>query len=245
MIVKNIKNLLIGKQDKSNDVSKIHVSNVEEMLEPDDYFKKIKETTKYLDSKDIENIKANIDFQIKKAQNFEQTKLVDYLTRTLNFFSMYQTVINKGFNRYILFNDINKYIKRVVINDSIKFIELERYMRIIPDHVIEKYNIAKESNLFNRFYVLFTDYTHMENETVSNEEKRIMERNRDPILFGQLTINDGEKSICDIHDNRLFIIEEWEDKNCSLTFDQVIEGLRKRKLIDSDSYKKGEIIYDK
>lgn len=246
MFMKNIKKMLSKKQSGSTDIVEIPVSRIEEILEPDDYFGKLKEGMQYLDTEDIENVIANIDIQIEKARHFKQEKLLDYLKKTSYFFSRYHEVLLKGFDRYILFSDIHKYIKQVAIKDSIKFIELERYMRIIPNHVRKKYTMAMESDLFKTFYVLFTDYTHMEKETTSEQEKFIMARNRDPVLFGQIIMSKNDDGrTTDIHDNRLFVIDEWVDENCSLTFDQVIEGLKKNKLISSDNYMKGKIVYDK
>ena len=96
-----------------------------------------------------------------------------------------------------------------------KLIELSRYMREIPDELIE--TVEKSKELFDQLYVVFTDYTGKEERKVEKER-----RDKDPILFGVFkngfTVSD-----------RFYFLGDWVDEYCDLTLDKMIEQYKDKK----------------
>lgn len=164
----------------------------------------------------IENCKAN-----------GQKALVKYLKKNLVVLMRERRLLDFGIDKYIHVEDITKFIKRVK-HHSIKICELENFPRIIPSDVVEKLNKCKENNLFDNYYVLFTDYTDEEFLTENQVKQRRV--NKDPILFGTM----------EALEVRHYVIADWVDEYCDITLDKFINSCKE---IDP-KYKPGEITVD-
>ncbi|EOE7167609.1 hypothetical protein ACKTJR_002714 [Clostridioides difficile] len=113
-------------------------------------------------------------------------------------------IIELGIDTFVYKEDIEKYIDGISKN-TVKIIELENYEREIPDEIVEI--IEKTKDIFDKMYVLFTDYTGKITKEISKER-----RDKDPILFG---IFSDEKSRAIV--DRFYYLGDWEDEYCDLT----------------------------
>ena len=85
----------------------------------------------------------------------------------------------------------------------------------IPDDLVE--TITKTKDLFDEFYVVFTDYTGKEERKVEKER-----RDKDPILFGVF------KNSVNVSD-RFYFLGDWVDEYCDLTLDKMVEEYKAKK----------------
>ena len=111
---------------------------------------------------------------------------------------------------------IEDYITNVA-DKSVKIIELSRYMREIPDELVD--TIERTKNLFDEFYVVFTDYTGREERKIEKER-----RDKDPILFG---VFKNQTNVAD----RFYFLGDWVDEFCDLTLDKLVEQYKDKKNI--------------
>ena len=81
-------------------------------------------------------------------------------------------------------------------------------MREVPDDLVEV--VTKTKDIFDAFYVVFTDYTGIEERKVDKER-----RDKDPILFGSF------KNSTNVAD-RFYFLGDWVDEYCDLTLDKLI-----------------------
>lgn len=100
----------------------------------------------------------------------------------------------------------------------VKIIELSKYTREVADSIIDKLVLAKENELFDEYYVLFTDYTMKDTKEISKER-----RDKDPILFGAFKSADNNN----IPESRFFYIGDWIDEYCDLTLEEMLTQYEK------------------
>lgn len=122
-----------------------------------------------------------------------------------------------GFSTIVYKSDIVKFITDIS-SHPVKIIELEKYPREVDDSVIDRLMVAKENELFDEYYVVFTDYTMEETKKVAKER-----RDKDPILFGSFKTPDNN----DIPYERFFYIGDWVDKYCELTLEEMLTQYEK------------------
>ena len=118
-----------------------------------------------------------------------------------------------GITTYIYKDVIEDYIENVA-DKTVKIVELSRYMREIPDELVDV--VEKTRDIFNQFYVVFTDYTGKEERRVEQER-----RDKDPILFGVFK-NNGNVS------DRFYFLGDWIDEYCDLTLDKMVEQYKEK-----------------
>lgn len=121
-----------------------------------------------------------------------------------------------GISTYIYKDTIEDYIENVA-DKTVKIVELSRYMREVPDELVD--TIEKTKPLFDEFYVIFTDYTSKEERKVEKER-----RDKDPILFGVFKNN---TNVAD----RFYFLGDWIDEYCDLTLDKMVEQYKEKKNI--------------
>ena len=123
-----------------------------------------------------------------------------------------------GIDTFVYKDKIEDYIENVA-DKSVKIIELSRYMREVPDDLVE--TVEKTKDLFDEFYVVFTDYTGAEERKVQKEK-----RYKDPILFGAFK---NQRNVAD----RFYFLGDWVDEYCDLTLDKMIEQYKNKKRLFS------------
>lgn len=192
----------------------------EQKLDPQVYFDIIKDKKQYSDDKFLNDFQKVIDIELAKAMATGQNFLVRRLAYASSVITKERQLLKEGINVFVLREDIEEYIKQVE-KKVIKIIELENYPRSIPDEIVQKVAKLKEKNLFDRYYVVFTDYTGEVEKQVEKEKRR-----KDPILFGAFEQKiDG---IWDIMD-RFYFIGDWEDEYCDLTLAKMVDAMSKKK----------------
>ena len=181
---------------------------MEEKFTPSQYFNYIKNSKNTITT---EALKKSYEVFLKLAEKYnklgqtESLKKLCFLADTLQ---KEEKLIEIGITTYIYKSTIEDYIENVA-DKTVKIIELSRYTREIPDELVE--TVEKSKKLFDEFYVVFTDYTGLEERRVEKER-----RDKDPILFG---VFKNSTSVAD----RFYFLGDWIDEYCDLTLDKMIE----------------------
>ena len=176
-----------------------------------DYLKGAKQTVT------TEALKASYETFIALGEKYEKLgqaeamKRLVFLVETL---IKEEKLIELGINTYIYKDVIEDYIDHVA-DKTVKIVELSRYMREVPDELVE--TVSKTKELFDEFYVIFTDYTGKEERKVQKER-----RDKDPILFG---VFKNSRSVAD----RFYFLGDWVDEYCDLTLDKLVEEYKAKK----------------
>lgn len=186
----------------------------EKSITPSQYFDYLKDAKQTITT---EALKKSYDVFIKLGQKYtdlgqkESLKKLCFLADTL---VKEEKLIELGITTYVYKDVIEDYIENVA-DQTVKIVELSRYMREIPDELID--TIKKSKELFDEFYVVFTDYTGKEERKVEKER-----RDKDPILFGVF------KNSTNVAD-RFYFLGDWVDEYCDLTLDKMVEQYRNKK----------------
>lgn len=190
-----------------------------EQLDPQVYFDIIKDRKHTTSDKFLTDFQNVIELELAKAMKTGQNYLVRKLAYAKSIVIKERQLLEQGINIFVLREDIEEYIKKVE-KKVVKVIELENYPRSIPDEVVQKLQTLKEQEIFDRYYIVFTDYTGEVEKTVKAEKRR-----KDPILFGAFEQKiDG---VWDIFD-RFYFIADWEDEYCDLTLSKMVDTMAKK-----------------
>lgn len=179
-----------------------------------DYLKGAKNTITTQALKDSYDTFVKLADKYQKLGQIESLKKLCFLADTL---VKEEKLIELGITTYVYKDTIEDYIENVA-DKTVKIVELSRYMREIPDELIE--TIEKSKPLFDEFYVVFTDYTGKEERKVEKER-----RDKDPILFG---VFKNQTNVAD----RFYFLGDWVDEFCDLTLDKLVEQYRQKKDIN-------------
>ncbi len=186
--------------------------NVE--VTPAGYFEMVKSRKQVMTAQDIEDLRRTcvqlIDEFQRSGQAAAAKKILFHLD-TLDKEAQLQAV---GINTYVYKSDVDDYLDQVE-DRVVKVIELENYTRRIPHDIIKK--IESVRGIFDKMYVVFTDYTKREERKVAAER-----RERDPILFGTFQNRDSLTVI-----ERFYFIGDWVDEYCDLTLDKMVSEIKK------------------
>jgi hypothetical protein len=178
-----------------------------------DYLKGAKQQVTTDALKESFEVFVSLAEKYRKTGQVESIKRLCFLADTL---AKEEKVIELGINTFIYKDTIEDYIENVA-NKTVKIIELSRYMREVPDEVCEV--VEKTKDLFDNFYVVFTDYTGKEERKTQKER-----RDKDPILFGVFRNN---TSVAD----RFYFLGDWIDEYCDLTLDKLVEEYKNKKSV--------------
>jgi hypothetical protein len=216
-------------------------------LEPEEYFKILKHSTHCLSLEDLDKALHNAAREIIKRRQVGQNVLADKLEFYVSTMIKEKTVHSAGFRDYVYRDILSNNISKVKPLNAVKLIELERFQRIIPDAAAEQIKYAKSLDLFDDFLVLFTDLT--DNDYTSQEEKEFVNRNRDPICFGYFKQSKSDekypKQVFTRETyNRLYLVADWADEYCDLTWDKLINVLPQEASGRISSVEIDKIIHD-
>lgn len=190
------------------------MENNTEKISPSQYFDYLKNAKNDITT---EALKESYSVFLKLAEKYtklgqkESLKKLCFLADTLK---KEEKLIELGITTYIYKDVIEDYIENVA-DETVKIIELSRYMREVPDELVE--TIEKSKDLFDEFYVVFTDYTGKEERKIEKER-----RDKDPILFGVFKNN---SNVAD----RFYFLGDWVDEYCDLTLDKMVEQYQENK----------------
>ena len=186
----------------------------EKVITPSQYFDYLKGAKQNITT---EALKKSYDVFLKLGQKYvdlgqkESLKKLCFLADTL---VKEEKLIELGITTYVYKDVIEDYIEHVA-DKTVKIVELSRYMREIPDELVD--TIKKSKELFDEFYVVFTDYTGKEERKVEKER-----RDKDPILFG---VFKNQTNVLD----RFYFLGDWVDEYCDLTLDKMVAQYEEKK----------------
>lgn len=189
-----------------------------EEFEPTEYFEQLKGMLSEVQMTELENQIEALNDQIVMAKKLGQKNMLHKLS------FVYQTILREkvlllnNIRNYVYKDDIVRYIESVTPKNSVKIIELERFPRVIPEE--NAAIILKYKDFFDGVCIVFTDFT--ENTYESEADKKVVQRNRDPIAFGYFN---NEKA--HLRHDRFYYITDWEDEYCDLTLTKLVEELGK------------------
>ena len=175
-----------------------------------DYLKNAKNTITLESLKNSYSAFMQLGEKYNKLGQVESLKKLCFLADTLK---KEEKLIELGITTYVYKDTVEDYIENVA-DKTVKIVELSRYMREIPDELVEI--IEKSKSLFDEFYVVFTDYTGKEERKVEKER-----RDKDPILFGVFKNNNNVS-------DRFYFLGDWVDEYCDLTLDKMIEKYQEK-----------------
>lgn len=188
-----------------------------EDVTPTVYFNYVKDMKKDIKDENLEVVADNCLVLLKKTKITGQTKAAKKIVDQYSLIMRELKAASFGFNTIVYKSDIEKFITEIS-NHPVKIIELENYSREIDDTAMDKLIIAKENELFDEYYVIFTDYTEKEAKKVAKER-----RDKDPILFGAFKSTDRNN----IPEERFFYIADWKDEYCDLTLEEMLTQYEK------------------
>lgn len=186
-----------------------------EAIEPHEYFAVLKDSVKHVDAEILQNQLSIVAEHIIRAKNVGQKNLLNQLAFTHDVIVREQKLLAVGIKQFVYQDDVKRLLDKT---KHIKIIELERYPRVIPLEQMGHIQKAKDTEIFDEYCVVFSDYTGEEYKT--EEEKRTVARNRDPIVFGYF-----RHKVAGIKHDRFYFITDWEDEYCDLTFGKMIEKM--------------------
>lgn len=190
----------------------------EEVLSPKAYFAQVKGLKHKSTREDLEKYAAVQETLMKKATITGQKEQLSKLKFIFECLKREAILIDQGIDTFIYKEDILAYADKIT-DKSIRITELANYPREIPDEVVEEIGKLRKLNVFDEFFVVYTDYTE-----VDPQLKAKIEAERDPILFG--TFLDKSAPITMLH-SRFYYIADWVDEYCDLTLSKMIETMAK------------------
>lgn len=182
-------------------------------MSPSKYFEILKDRKKTITDKELIQFYDNAISLLNKYQTTGQIEGMKKLIFLIETVAKEREIVKLGINTFVYFEDIENYIDNIAKN-VVKIIELERYERDIPDEVVEV--ISQTKQFFNKFYVVFTDYTGKVERQVEKQR-----REKDPILFGTFQDEDSKALL-----ERFYFIADWEDEYCDLTLGRMVEEVK-------------------
>lgn len=184
-------------------------------LTPQEVFDDIKSKRNKVTDKELKEFYNSNLRLAEKYLKTGQVHLIEKLSMLINNYEKEMELIKLGIDSYIYKDDVTEFLDRVE-NNAIVFIELHRYPRDIPDDIVD--TIEKTKDIFDKMYVLFTDYTGEVRSKI--EEER---REKDPILFGVFEEESSSKLESNkLVNDRFYFLGDWEDEYCDLTMDKFL-----------------------
>lgn len=189
-------------------------NNTQEKMSPSVYFDYLKNAKNDITTDALKNsyeVFVKLAEKYNKLGQTESLKKLCFLADTL---AKEEKLIEMGITTYIYKDVIMDFIDKVA-DEAVKIIELEHYTREIPDELIP--TIEKTKPVFDKFYIIFTDYTGKEQRRVEKER-----RDKDPILFG---VFKKDNNVAD----RFYFLGDWVDEYCDLTLDKMIDVYKEKR----------------
>lgn len=184
-------------------------------LSPSEYFERVKGQKEKATDEMLTQVYDNCLELLNKYIETGQTVAAKKLIFHLETIEREREVIKEGIDTFVYRDEIIQYIQDVA-KETVKIIDLKHYEREIPDEIYDAF--LKVKDIFDQFYVVFTDYTGVVQRQIEKER-----RDKDPILFGAFL---DEKSGTMIE--RMYFIGDWVDEYCDLTLDKMVNVMEKQ-----------------
>jgi hypothetical protein len=188
-----------------------------EQLNPSEYFEQLKDKKKNVTDADLDRFYDNAMTLLAKAQKTKQTDLIRKLIFIIDCIEKERELVKAGINTFVYRDDVTEYIKNVA-KKVVKIIELEKYPREIPDEIADV--VENYGHLFDKLYVVFTDYTGEIERKVEKER-----RDKDPILFGAFELKNNASRTSSVSE-RFYFLGDWIDDYCDLTLEKMVYEMK-------------------
>jgi hypothetical protein len=189
----------------------------EKTITPIEYFNNIKGKKEIMTDDRLLAVYDNCLQLFEKYKKTNQINAMKKLMFQVEMIEKERQIIKVGIDSFVYRDDVEDFIENIS-DKAVKIIEMSRYEREIPDEIVE--TVQKVKDLFDEFYIVFTDYTGSMEKQVAQERKE-----KDPILFGAFQNKDDKKtSIMD----RFYYIGDWEDEYCDLTLEKMVSAMAKQ-----------------
>lgn len=180
-------------------------------VKPSELFGAIKSGLNHIEKHSLKRYMAVANKLLAKAEVTNQVTLQKRLEFRIDTLAKELTLAtNHGINTYVDRDAIFEYIEQTEARE-VKLSSIRDYLREVPDEAIDI--ISKTREIFDDFFILFTDYT---GETAKQADKLVKEK--DPILFGIFYDLEQDEIM-----ERMYFLHDWEDEYCDLTLDKLIE----------------------
>ena len=196
---------------------KIEFEHSAKGIHPKLYFSYVKSKLNKVEKEKLAKRIGKLRSMVVSADDMDQQALYESLSLMLAVAIRESEAYVCGFDKWIKRESLDKFINSVR-GKTVKFEELEKFPRIIPDKVRAKIRNCKNKNLFDDYWIVYTDYTK---EVMKTTKEKV--REKDPIVFGRFSYQE----------KILYPIGDWVDEYCDITLDKVVEKLRK----DDPEYK--------
>ena len=183
-------------------------------ITPSQYFDFIKNAKNNITTEALKNSYGTFISLAEKYKKLGQIESMKKLCFLADVITKEEKLIEMGITTFVYRDVIEDYIETVA-DKTVKIIELSRYMREVPDELVD--TIEKSKDIFDELYVVFTDYTGKEERKVEKER-----RDKDPILFG---VFKNDSNVAD----RFYFLGDWVDEYCDLTLDKMVEQYKNKK----------------
>lgn len=210
-----------------NDNGLVKIQQDDNSIEPYEYYNFLKSKLEFQDQQKLDSELCILFETLKKCRLTGQTSLMNNIKFNINCILKERTLLRLGITEFIDKDTVQQFVDKVQPKDSVKIIELHRYPRDIPDKQAKLISIIKRKNIFDQFYIVFTDFT--KNDYKSDKEKQLVKRNRDPICFGMFENNSIHKKF-----RRMYKICDWVDQYCDLTFEKMIDKMKQLNIIPNN-----------
>ena len=137
-------------------------------VSPTTYFNYVKDMRKNIEDENLQTVADNCLELLKKTKLTGQTKIAEKIFNEYSLITKELKAASFGFDTVVYKSDIEKFITKIS-NHPVKLIELKNYPREVADDVLNKLMIAKDNDLFDEYYVVFTDYTGEETKKIAKE----------------------------------------------------------------------------
>ncbi len=182
-------------------------------LTPTEYFDYIKDRKNKITDKDLEKFYDNSLILLDKYKITGQTRAAKKVIFLIETIQKERELVKLGVDTFVYQDSIVDFIENVA-SDVVKITELKDYERDIPEEAVKAVELTKD--IFNKYYVVFTDYTGKEEKKIEKER-----RDKDPILFGAFASETRSGRGVDLSD-RFYFLCDWEDEYCDLTLDKFV-----------------------
>ena len=174
------------------------------------FFSDVKESFMKDEGDTIEKQTERIKRIYHDAKMMHQTALVEKLEQEALRIALEMRMIENGFPIFLDEKEIVKFCN----DHSAKKMKLDwikNFSRPVPEDVGKEMSRAVEARLFENYVVMHYDPENNGTMATREEQKKDLERRRDPILFGVLSCS-----------TRLYYIGDWEDEYCDLKLTDII-----------------------
>ena len=127
-------------------------------IHPKLYFSYVKSKLNKVEKEKLARRIDKLRSMVVSADDMDQQALYESLSLMLAVAIRESEAYVCGFSKWVYKESIDKFINSVR-GKSVKFEELEKFPRIIPDKIRNKIRNCKNKNLFDDYWILYTDYT--------------------------------------------------------------------------------------